>query len=194
MTLEQILLFCSKEVDRPISKPFSDDQYTYATNGFVMIRIDRLNDITDTPPITLDPLIKQYFDCVPLCPMPEIKAKKVACSKCDGEGKITECPECRGMGIIEWDNQYHSYKDECKTCDGEGVLPKGKDGCEDCEGSGKVDDPHQSIEIDGVNFLPKTLEPISKLTNVLFFVRSGYKPATFSFDGGMGIVMPLVGK
>jgi hypothetical protein len=190
MNIDLLMSFCSKDETRTIAKPFSDELYTYATNGYVMIRVDRVDDVPINSPVTLEHM-EELFDCTPTTPMPEITITKKQCPACEGSGRVTKCPECDGCGWVDFDNRFNTYEVECKSCDGDGVTPGNKNSCDVCKGTGKIVDKEKNVEIDGIAFRSTILDPITKLTNVKFFVRKEDKPATFSFDGGMGVVMPV---
>ena len=191
MDIATLKTFCSSDPSRNrLSNPWSEGDYSYATNGYLMVRVDRFPDIPNGKPVTLERM-EEYFNVVPETPLLIIKYKKQQCGVCEGSGRISRCPECNGLGMVTFDNAYNNYEVDCKTCDGEGSLVGGKEKCQECNGEGKIIDKSQTVDLDGVQFMVATLEPIFKLPNVKIFVRKECAPATFSFDGGMGIVMPM---
>lgn len=69
----------------------------------------------------------------------EIDACSRSCRACDGTGMVSTCPECGGVGDLDFETQYNTYTVKCETCDGSGSVKDEGDEiqkCEKCEGSG----------------------------------------------------------
>jgi hypothetical protein len=159
-----LTLFCAASGDPRIylTRPFSIGDYTLASNGHILIRIDRRDDIP--PPEDMPE--KAAYAAVS---QPDIAYKKlgtetgslrladfdpelVECDDCTGTGQTHTCPECGGNGTTDiwtsWD------KEPCYTCDGSGAVSpaqmpsllekfpqsaplNGPQRCESCYGIGK---------------------------------------------------------
>lgn len=103
--------FCAGEDDVRyyIHQPWSRGEWTYATNGYIIVRVARLADVDENEKAPNAEKIfadskQTEFIPVPECAMPE----DVECDTCDGDGEH-ECGKC--------DNKH-----ECGDCDGEGMV------------------------------------------------------------------------
>ena len=189
--------FCGDEDREPISKPFSRGDYTYATNGFLAVRVPRVPDIEEN--ISAVPQLDDYFMNAPepeswIVPVME-PVKLIDCPDCGGIGKMNKCPECDGEGEVYYDNIYNSYKFDCKTCDGDGVVEAG-DGaemvCSGCGGKGKVW-PNKQIMQGRLKYTSAILNLIIDLPGIKIEDTNPlpYRMVRFSFDGGDGLIMPV---
>lgn len=96
-----------------LGKPFSRGDFTYATNGQIIIRVPRRDEV---PPSDVAPTAEQLFAGArsdgfrPLrsVVLPPPKRGTVDCADCDGRGKEHDCPDCEC---------------ECTTCHGTGRVP-----------------------------------------------------------------------
>jgi len=52
------------------------------------------------------------------------------CNKCNGYGRVGECPDCKGTGRKP-SAEIHRPNSSCTTCGG-----TGKKKCDDCKGTG----------------------------------------------------------
>lgn len=158
--------FCGKEETRPyLLKPFSVGDFTYATNGHIMVRVTRRDDAAEQT--------KEWDWNAPLAGLqgasfakPEFKLppepeEADECSACDGRGTEHDCPDC-----------------ECP--------------CVECDGTGK-DIPERGIstEFCGANFAMRYIRQVLSLPNVELASITSDAPMVFRFDGGVGALMPL---
>jgi len=185
MKLDQITRHCHP--DRlNMSKPWSDGEWTYATNGVSLIRVPRMDDIgaVDWAPNTtalFRSLCKQSKDAVPLAeidipaavPCKTCKGKPVGLFECDSCGGAGEC-ECFHCGGIQ----------DCDDCDGKGVLQV----CPTCNGRGEA--KRQCVHINGVSFDAHYLRFFADLPGAVITTNEN-RPARVDFDGGVGAIMPM---
>jgi len=164
--------FCASESDDPrsyIHKPWSAGDYSYATNGHILVRVPRRDDVPENPenPITAEKLSRvigerpsdvwRTPEIVGLPPLVE-----------------TECEDCDGMGAAC----------HCSTCECE---------CSKCGGTGnRSSDVGKSARYRRVPFALKYIRAVCSFPSVEICDQSGPEmPLRFRFDGGIGSVMPL---
>lgn len=145
-----------------LTAPWSEGDYTYASNGHILVRVPRIDDpainerkgvkICGTP-------LGEYFDKVPekWYPIPEVHPKEQDCPDCNGKGKF-------------------KYKGETVQC-------------EECDGKGRFD-RHISDDVGGVLFSDVYLSWIAALPNPSIGPFGATDVARFKFDGGEGLLMP----
>lgn len=159
--------FCSTSSDRKnIGQPWSDGEWTYATDGRICVRVPRRADVPENPEAPKN-VSHTIFDCNPndgkFQPLPGFTAPKmVACDNCGGDGKC-ECPAC--------DAQH-----DC--------------GC--CKGTGKVEEKLPGVKFGNQLINPKYLVLIADLPGAM--LANGmekYAAVTVKFDGGEGRLMPM---
>ena len=154
--------FCSQWNQRYIV-PWSRGDYTFATDGRIIIRLPRMADVLekeDTPDALIlwaNVLISGDPVSIPNLPPPKL----VRCEDCLGESKeaIAECEECEGTGMIR--------------------------AVQNTEVGGMTF-ADQYLE------LIKEL-PDYKFYPVKYDFSLGFKapPSPFTFDGGDGLLMPV---
>lgn len=164
--------FCATEDEDArtyLSKPWSMGEFTYATNGHILIRVPRREDVPENPdnPITADKVhrvarieptdVWRAPTIVGLPPLVETE-----CDRCDGIGKACHCASC--------------------DCD-----------CPECYGKGEISsDRGKSASYRGVPFALKYIRMICALPGVEFTSQPHKEaPLRFRFDGGIGSVMAL---
>lgn len=108
LTLEQLQPFCSTDEKRQLlHKPFSRGEWTYATDGKIMIRVPLIEGV-----MASDIAAEQCFITTPAqeVPIPDFIPEPVTreCQKCRGEG------ECRCLSC--------GSDFGCKSCDGRGSI------------------------------------------------------------------------
>ncbi len=84
---------------------------------------------------------------------------------------------------------------DCTKCDGRGFVHDCPDCCCECaacDGAGK-EYPLMSVDLYGVPFNVKYIRLLQPLPNVRIAEPVANKPLSFSFDGGVGLLMPLSG-
>lgn len=189
MDLKLILKrFCSKDDNRPaISKPFSQGEYTYATDANVLIRVPKIIDIPEVENSpnaeelfkTEEP--KEYFNLPEELNNPTYKV----CEQCKGK-KSAECHECKGMGILEFDSDYNYYEVTCQTCDGLAYSE-----CDKCNGKGKILIPKHFKIGEGFFSAEYLLLCRIYLLNCKIGPCGKFKSAKIMFDGGEGLLMTM---
>jgi hypothetical protein len=171
--------------------PFTRGKWTYATDGRIAVRVPALEGIPQG-----EVAVENVFTAItsqefPLpADIPEPAQEK--CSACKGYGKITICSECDGEGTKECDTCGH--EEECKSCNGNGTRPTAGPNakeCDNCDGIGHTI-KYISIRLELQSFSDRYLRLIRALPGIRLFqnVNPG-DIATFSFDGGEGVLMPL---
>lgn len=160
--------FCSKDGFRPsISEPWSRGTYSYATNGHVICRVPRQEDISerDDAPGAVDKMfdIPAPAEWFPLADMKIPKEKMVECSECE-DGKIQH--------------------EECQDCDGHT--------CENCNGTGKVSQAMTPVAVGNTHFQGVYLRILKDLPDCKLGPHADLMGcAVFMFDGGDGLLMPM---
>lgn len=180
--------FCGKS--KAISEPFSGGEYSYATDGSIIIRVPVQAETTKEVPDGLGygfpsfdhDLITSWLD------MPVLPTNKITCEKCNGTGKEETCHECNGDGILTFESDYNTYEVECERCGGNGKndeIP-----CDECEGEGKIPEvPY--VKLDSVCLGIKYLELLKDLPDIKFAIvsKDRSEPVRFKFAGGVGLLM-----
>lgn len=189
----------ANELLKKMKLPWSSDDHTFASNGHVLVRVNRLDgiavdedlnkDISDTIDLLIQP------SCVEPVSIPDLPDEK-PCPRCVGTGYTYErkCPECDGDGIVVFENDFNIYECDCDTCGGGGVL-RGKEGekvpCDLCEGT-RRDEKHElsRIAIGNTGFSVRVLRELKQLDGVKIYPFNDDSPSYFTFVGGDGLVMP----
>jgi hypothetical protein len=189
--------FCSKDTDRnSITTPFSQGEYTFATDGYIMVRVPRRPKVEarkNAPNAAGMPSFALDGEWLPI---PDIdKEASEPCLHCQEKGKVArkDCPECDGEGTLEIDGDYHTYTVTCKSCDGEGTIETSDDEgdtlCPKCHGEKGV--PATVFVPVGPQKFQVTYLKMLKALNAEICVPETYDPARFRFDGGDGLLMPM---
>jgi hypothetical protein len=167
MTKDDLMKFCHTDPERfNISVPWSAGEYSYATNGHVIIRVPRLVDVqeNDSAPPTV--LLFPYADPLEWFALAEIELP---------EQKSSDCPECNGEKEVE--------HEDCPHCKGHP--------CEWCDGTGKVT-PMQPVPVGNSHYQLVYLLTLKGLANCRMGPNTDpMKQTPFQFDGGDGLIMPM---
>ena len=180
--------FCENAANENYKLPFSIGNYTYVTDGFILIKVLRISEFAENPKAP-DP---EKIDCErnpqKWYPVENIRTpKSVDCEVCVGQGKNFVCPECNGDGTVWLSNNYSEYPGiDCNYCNGKGKVAF----CEECNGTGKVTQ-QKPMDFNGVIFDQRYLALLSKLPNCKIGLISKTATTPFKFDGGSGIIMPM---
>lgn len=164
--------FCSEnDIRYYLNAPFSEGEFSYASNGHILIRVPRRDDVPEvdeksTMKGRVDKLLAEN-PFVAAVPIPDIPPPVEA-----------DCYCCNGDGA-------HDYK-----CGGAPPYD-----CGECDGTGKqMDEPGDStypfVDVGGTHFAPKYLRLIKSLPGYQFSPIEG-KASPFKFDGGEGLLMPM---
>lgn len=192
--------FCHKVKSAPTSKPWSIGQHTYATDGKVLLRVKRIDEISENEACPNFPLtgLQKWFekqDGDSFFDLPECAPKIESCSCCQGTGLVEICQDCNGEGVIFLESKLrHEYTFECEHCKGLCFLSSQdevSEMCIYCNGAGvKIEE--NKIQIGPAFLSTKYIYLLKKeLNNIEICPRSDLNPAYFKFDGGDGILMPM---
>lgn len=202
--------FCNANDPREfIRTPFSDDQYTYATDGHIIIRVPRIPEITVPGGTTLPQWKQMPWDHDTLTewhPLPsEIpNSRQVECKSCDGTGKVITCEDCDGDGEVEYTYDSLSGKTydadlECPVCDGRGKMNGNGERCEDCDGHGhRFEAVAVKVESFGLYVSNQLLQRVKDFPGIVIAIKgpvtpNDLPPIRFRFSEGVGIIMPMRG-
>jgi len=185
-------IFCANDHEL-LAEPFSFGNFSYATNGHVCVRVPLDSNIKKGKPDSID--VEKLTYCEPngtYKEFPEYKpTEKTGCDACLSTGFSSFCPECDGEGEVTFNNSFHSYECNCETCHGDGSVAGGTDKCRICGGSGLVNkERFPYVDVDDMRLNTNLLDLIKDLPNVKINTTSK-EYATFVFDGGDGVVMPM---
>lgn len=201
-----------------LQSPFSAGEYTYASNGRILIRVPRREGVKDGGPnlSKILPDLEVALATRSFAPVPayEVVPGKTwppeTCRDCKGSGKIKSCRKCGGEGAVECGSCGQDA--DCGDCEGAGCIAVVKDAegedistCEDCDGAGEVEsmqsDTPDIARFPGHDFRTEYIDLIKELPGLE--VALSPAPATvwgdalraamaFRFDGGCGLIMPIV--
>lgn len=182
------------DINAGIHTPWTTGGKSYATNRAICIQVD-----TPAPgveqredPVGLAALIERSIGAIPdeaYAPLPELPVP-VICQWCHG-GQMMDCPACEGSG------GHDSLIDtECDACAGTGQAPLADGGdeidCFMCEGLGEE---RIATTIGSTLFDDRLLRLIAALPGAAFALHPSApntNPAAFRFDGGRGLLMPML--
>jgi hypothetical protein len=168
MNTDQLYQFC--DVNKPsIRHPFSEGDYTFATDGKMCIRLPRMPDVAEREDAPRN-VSKNIFDGHPNTGkfMP-LEKFEIAALK--GNQKCEHCM----LG-----------KHLCDSCD---TLHD----CGKCDGTGEVEEDAVCVWIGKHKVSHLLLHKIKSLPNVQIAENAvnDLGALTFKFDGGEGVLMPL---
>jgi len=196
--------FCRKShYTGTLNEPFSDNDYTYASDGSIIIRVDKIQEMTEKD--THSNKAKELFEKNKIngneiwTDLPKFEVIEKNCTECVGTGKIIICKECNSTGSLEFSSNYNDYDVECKSCFGKDIKDEK---CEDCDGTGKYKEySNPVIEVpirkDGnleqieIIINGKYLEMIQDLPNIKIALQGEKELIKLKFDGGIGLPMPI---
>mgnify|MGYP000882786505 CR=1 FL=1 len=187
MTIADLEPFVSGNQGR-MEKPWSQGEFTYASDGFVVVRIPRLAEVPEiTNPVNAvnifnkNPKPSEGF--IPLPTTEQLGELKV-CPKCHGEAREV-CPECDGDGELDLETDFNTYTVTCKSCCGDG------EDCGECNGTGTIE-PTPKVAIAGKRFTTAYIRKFMKLPNARIAVHADpSRPSWIEFDGGDGLLMAV---
>lgn len=159
--------FCGKDSRAYLRQPFSVGQFTYASDGYIAVRVPRQDEIADSGDVGVVKRLAEFFadvetkafrPCKFTLPEPP-PARKKTCPECGGTGHEHDCPDCLC---------------ECDACDGTGT---------------EETTPEVSVDIFGVPFNRDHLALLTALPDLAICVDTPNNPACVRFTGGFGIIM-----
>jgi hypothetical protein len=164
--------FCAvgDEARSYLNEPWSLGEYTYATNGHILVRVPRRDDVPENPknPITAEKVGRVAWEApTDVWAAPTIVGLPPRVDD-------TECPDCEGLCIA---NHCASCECECPVCGGSGLISN---------------DKGKSARYRGVPFALKYVRLICELPGVEITAQThSHASLRFRFDGGSGSVMAL---
>ncbi len=189
--------FCSEDESRKgITQPWSEGEYSYATNGCILIRVPRLGDVPecDEAPKNVDKMFASQESRMgpehALAALTFTVDEPTQCPECKGKGKVDNCPECYGTGEVHFGNLYNNYIVECASCGGGGIPHDPK--CQVCSGTGKLE-VVTPAKVGEAWFNATYLQLLKTLPDCKIGAPfpTPISPAYFHFVGGDGLLMPL---
>lgn len=198
--------FCSKEdpafPKEDMREPFSDEKYTYATNGMYIIRVPLITEYKDNRPHFNCSNIQfpdDHTDPRPYIGIPDFRTpEQEACRVCGRTGRVNPCQNCDDEGTITFERGCHTYECECKECIGKGYIAGDELSCPFCDGEGFLykfeKEEKEGVDV-GDHYLSKFL--LLKLKQLPLLAICKYPTAAmhggaahFVFFGGDGMLMP----
>lgn len=169
MTKEELQKFCSTDRES-LSKPFTQGNYTYASDGRLMIRVPALPDaVNPDAPKDVERIV---FDSNPIDPSKVHLVGSLKIPKLEGS---SDCPVCKGTA-----------DHFCTKC--EGLHPCGK-----CNGTGSFPENPIRVPIGEHSVSHILLNAIKDLPNCSLQESSRDSKSALGiiFDGGDGRLMPM---
>ena len=172
MTID-LMQFCERNAMRVwLAEPFGIGEYTYASNGVILVRVPRSDwPSADLPSEVLPasfPQVLEWLDGSPaMAPLPAIPPGPYyeTCFMCGGSGEVDY--DCCGDHIGECN--------ECEECEGEGVTEK-----------------KTYYRFGSRSFDARYLRRIKALPDSRLAIKGPKMDgALFTFTGGRGLLMPV---
>ena len=185
-------------------RPFSEGDFTFATNGHIAIRVEKREDVAPLPESALNkimPMFEQWPGDAIFTGLDAIKRLKwTRCDQCAGEGRVIPCETCEGQGEVVCETCGH--ESDCEDCVGSGYLPLWPFDentiasksilCPRCHGLKWATDVKVVQLAPGSAFNPVYLRLIDSLPNArIAFATNPLASSYFIFDGGDGLLMPM---
>ena len=165
MTKDDIMPFCSN-LSPNMFAPWSKGEYTYATNGHMIVRVPRLEDVPEREDAPSTDSVFPYKEPTNWIDFADIELP---------EKEMADCSKCNG------DKTYHH--EECPDCDGHD--------CEECDRTGKVA-IRQPVPVGNTHYQIVYLSILKGLPNCKIGPNADpMNYAVFKFDGGDGLLMPM---
>lgn len=173
MTDDILRNFCKGDERRAVTyRPWSVGDYSYATDGTIIVRVPRLDDVPPPHDRTIEKTAAKIDEWMARLadanrvPVPRIELptpKSWCCDTCDGRGT----------------------KHDCRSCDCE---------CYDCDGTGRCQQPIV-VAWRGAYIAGQLWKLIAELPGSTIVASPPSPPiydhAGFAFDGGVGVVMAM---
>lgn len=198
--------FCSIDsmISYALSHPFAEGEYSYATNGWILVRLNNNEGKYQAHP---DKDFAKMVTEMKLDPDHEGKwiaitdidiGEQAECEGCSGTGLVTtyyDCEECNGEGDVYWCSDYHEYCDTCKECYGTGTgKASGEEECRKCGGTGKSYNS-DGVKVSGVMVSKAELAKLARIPGAeAYFPCREDDCVCLRFEGGKGVLMRMEGK
>jgi hypothetical protein len=203
--------FCADHLDprHYLRQPFSFDKFTAASNGYIMIIVERVPNASTDIDLRLMRRIAAYFKDLyarrgkesGVLRLDDYAPDLTACVECEQHGTVFLCPKCDGAGEI-------SAFDGCNTCEGSGTVSqptftalqfrnpllraKPPFRCPTCAGIGKqAIAADKNRKIGDAHFQTKYLLLAKTLPGATLHAFGKHDAALILFDAGFGILMPI---
>jgi hypothetical protein len=145
-------------------QPFSRGDYTYATNGHVIVRVPRRDEVPEQPkaPLTVGAVFYKIDASLPFRRIPRYEIP---------EAKKSPCIHC-----------FDGFQHDCPNCECE---------CEECDGTG-TEIELISVALGPAILAAQYVKLLQTLPDIKIAVGSDRnRPMHFTFDGGDGLLMPM---
>lgn len=189
-------MFCSNERNI-LKQPFNIGDYTYASDGHIIVRIEKQTVFLDTKRDFADRVLglpwEKTTNIVNPSKVPLFSIEGISCCRfCRGKGFAQDCEECGGGGTVCFSNDHNNYEFTCKSCGGNGS--EGVDSgtpCPHCLGtSHNLSDNGIMVGDRKVSLM--NLVRLERLAGVKLNVECDNRAVIpFSFDGGVGMIVPM---
>lgn len=168
--MDDLKRFCgTDELQSYLMEPFSFGEHTFATDGIIMVRVRRRNDVAEIAKTgkwngPLEGFDAATFSAISVT-LPPVPEAIDPCLACDGEGNAHDCPSC-----------------ECK--------------CKKCAGTGtEIPERRITTTIRGNIYALRYVRMMLALPDVIVADKTlNERPLMFKFDGGEGALMPCRGQ
>jgi hypothetical protein len=187
-----LLMFCCHR-NAVMKTPATIGPYTYATDGKVIVRVpaDKHYEAPVDFPL-VDRLPWDHDQLGEWVQLPILDIKPRNCLACKGTGKTTVCPECEGEGEVCFSNDFNTYDFPCETCGGSRVISGGTDLCYLCRGT-LQHVRHESFPWQRGKVNAHYVHLLKDLPGIQFSIHGEViDPIRFRFDGGCGLLMPIL--
>ncbi len=169
-----------------ITAPFSQDKFTFATNGHIIVRMPRMAAVPESckAPCPMN-LPWDHEQLTAWHPMPDYTLPlKVLCPACEGTQYVAYCEKCDDL---------RPAGKRCPRCKGR-LWPE-RDICELCDWQGRADVSFR-VSVNAAQVNGHYLELIKSLPGPWWFALDPKEPQTgtirFKFEGGVGLLMPML--
>jgi hypothetical protein len=158
--------FCNPDREI-IARPFSVGEWTYATNGWILVRVPRREDVAENPaaPDIEHTRLIEYLRKPRYKPAPKFELQEPF----EREDQF-ECFYCVGSG--------HEHRERCSSCTC--ICPR-------CDGTGKLATPNfRRTSIGKALYNSKYISWMQSLPQLELGQPHKRNPLAFRFDGGEG--------
>jgi hypothetical protein len=176
--------FCSIDRRRPkLSRPWTRNQFTYASDGLVCIRVPVLEDVeSDSDAYDTEHLFQNLNVKGEQRALPYLREDWGWCRECSNCSNGF-CNSCRDTGKVDFEyvfnGRFYTKFLACPVCE---------DGDCKCKGSG-VDRDERPVLIDRLWVKAYLVRKLSLLSCCRLVGSDTGGPATVIFDGGFGVVI-----